>query len=103
MTDERLYAAQIAGLSGHECRVFVFRDQDSLSGTADHLLAQTPERFTLIGLSLGGYVAFEIIRRQLHRLERLVLMDTTAVADHPAQERGASQTLPRCAKGASKH
>jgi pimeloyl-ACP methyl ester carboxylesterase len=42
----------------------------------------------LIGLSLGGYVAFEIIRRQLQRLQRLVLMDTTAVADHPARREG---------------
>ena len=59
----------------------------------------TPERFTLIGLSLGGYVAFEIIRRQLHRLERLVLMDTTAVADHPARKAGRLADIAKVREG----
>src|SRR6266581_9191488 len=84
LTDERLYAAQVAALEAdHECAVFAFRNHDSLGGMAGELLAKTPARFTLIGLSLGGYVAFEIIRRQLERLERLVLMDTRAIADDP--------------------
>ena len=48
---------------------------------AELLLAGTPERFTLVGLSLGGYVAFEILRRQPQRVERLALLDTTATAD----------------------
>jgi pimeloyl-ACP methyl ester carboxylesterase len=104
MTDERLYAAQVAVHGGsHECRVIVFRDHDSLGGMADHLLAHTPERFTLIGLSPGGYVAFEIIRRQLHRLERLVLMDTTAVADHPARKAGRLSDIAKVREAASKH
>jgi pimeloyl-ACP methyl ester carboxylesterase len=68
--------------------VFAFREQDSLGAMAEALLARTPARFTLIGLSLGGYVAFEVIRRALQRIERLVLMDTTAVADHAARRAG---------------
>jgi pimeloyl-ACP methyl ester carboxylesterase len=100
LTDERLYAAQIAALgSSHECLVFVFRDHDSLGGMADHLLAHAPERFTLIGLSLGGYVAFEIIRRQVQRLERLVLMDTTAVADHSARKAGRFSDITKVREG----
>ena len=100
LTDERLYAAQLVALGGsHECRVFVFRDHDSLGGMANHLLAHAPERFTLIGLSLGGYVAFEIIRRQLHRLGRLVLMDTTAVADHPARRAGRFSDIAKVREG----
>jgi pimeloyl-ACP methyl ester carboxylesterase len=89
LTDERLYAAQIAALADrYDCRAFVFREQDSLGGMAEELLANAPARFTLIGLSLGGYVTFEIIRRQLSRLERLALLDTTAVADTPARRAG---------------
>jgi pimeloyl-ACP methyl ester carboxylesterase len=100
MTDERLYAAQIAALGdSRECRVFVFRDHDSLGGMAEHLLDHAPERFTLIGLSLGGYVAFEIIRRQLHRLERLVLIDTSAVADHPARKAGRLADIAKVREG----
>ena len=89
MTDERLYAHQVAALAAtHDCQVFVFREHDSMAGMAEQLLAAMPERFTLIGLSLGGYAAFEVIRRALTRLQRLVLIDTTAVADHPARREG---------------
>src|SRR5437867_1096771 len=89
LTDERLFAPQVAALEAdYECAVFAFRDHDSLGAMAEKLLAKTPARFTLIGLSLGGYLSFEIIRRQLQRLERLVLMDTTAAADHPARRTG---------------
>lgn len=100
LTDERLYAAQVAALeAAYECSVFAFRDHDSLGAMAEALLAKMPARFTLIGLSLGGYVAFEIIRRQLDRLERLVLMDTTAVADHPARRAGRVADMAKVREG----
>jgi pimeloyl-ACP methyl ester carboxylesterase len=100
LTDERLYAAQVAALEDdYECSVFAFRDHDSLGAMAEELLAKTPARFTLIGLSLGGYLAFEIIRQQLQRLERLVLMDTTAVADHPARRAGRVADMAKVREG----
>jgi pimeloyl-ACP methyl ester carboxylesterase len=100
LTDERLYAAQVEALGPtHDCRVFAFREHDSLGAMAEELLANTPERFTLVGLSLGGYLAFEVIRRQLRRLERLVLMDTTAVADAPARRAGRLADLAKVRDG----
>ena len=49
LTDERLYAAQVATLGAeYECTVFAFRDDDSLGGMAERLLAKTPARFTLL-------------------------------------------------------
>jgi pimeloyl-ACP methyl ester carboxylesterase len=100
LTDERLYAAQVAALEAdYECTVFAFRDHDSLGAMADELLARMPAHFTLIGLSLGGYLAFEIIRRQLQRLERLVLMDTTAVADHPVRHAGRLADIAKVREG----
>ncbi len=100
LTDERLYAAQVAALEPkHECKAFAFREHDTLGGMAEELLANAPERFTLIGLSLGGYLSFEIIRRQLHRLERLVLMDTTAVADTPARRAGRDADIAKVREG----
>jgi pimeloyl-ACP methyl ester carboxylesterase len=100
LTDERLYAAQVAALEAHyECAVFAFRDHDSLGGMAEELLARTPARFTLIGLSLGGYLAFEIIRRQLQRLDRLVLIDTTAAADQPARRAGRHADIAKVREG----
>jgi pimeloyl-ACP methyl ester carboxylesterase len=100
LTDERLYAAQVAALNDRfDTSVFVFRDHDSLGGMAEELLANTPPRFTLIGLSLGGYVAFEIIRRQLPRIARLALLDTTAVADHEARKAGRLADIAKVRKG----
>jgi len=89
LCDERLFAAQIAALGpGHDCRTFVFREHDSVAAMADALLAATPPRFTLVGLSLGGYVAFEVLRRARDRVARLVLLDTTAAADSEARRAG---------------
>lgn len=100
MTDERLWAHPIAALRAtHDCTTFVFREQDSMGAMADEILARMPARFTLIGLSLGGYVAFEVIRRALHRLERLVLIDTTAVADHPARRDGRLRDIATVQQG----
>jgi pimeloyl-ACP methyl ester carboxylesterase len=100
MTDERLYAHQVAALQAtHDCRMFVFRDHDSMAGMAGQVLSAMPERFTLIGLSLGGYAAFEVIRRALPRLERLVLIDTTAVADHPARREGRRKDIATVQQG----
>jgi len=89
LTDERLYAPQIAALGdAFDCRVFVFRDEDSVRGMAERVLAGTPPRFTLIGLSLGGYAAFEVARLAPGRLARLALLDTRASADSEAQRAG---------------
>jgi pimeloyl-ACP methyl ester carboxylesterase len=89
LCDERLYAAQCAALAaGHDCRVFAFRDEDTLAAMAQAVLAAMPPRFALVGLSLGGYVAFEIVRRALDRIERLALLDTTAAADNEARRAG---------------
>lgn len=100
MTDERLYAHQLAALRDtHDCRVFVFRDHDTMAGMAEQVLSGMPARFTLIGLSLGGYAAFEVIRQALSRLERLVLIDTTAVADHPARRQGRLRDIATVQQG----
>jgi pimeloyl-ACP methyl ester carboxylesterase len=100
MTDERLYAHQIEALGpSHDCRVFVMREHNSMSAMAEHVLAHSPDHFTLIGLSLGGYLAFEIIRKALPRIERLVLIDTTAVADHPARKQGRLDDIIKVQKG----
>lgn len=64
---------------------------DSISAMAEATLKMAPERFALAGFSMGGYVAFEILRRAPERVERLALMDTQATPDTPeatARRRG---------------
>ena len=58
---------------------------DSIPGLAERLLADAPKRFALAALSMGGYVAFEVLRRAPERVERLALVDTTPKADRPEQ------------------
>jgi pimeloyl-ACP methyl ester carboxylesterase len=52
--------------------------QDSVAAMADAVLAMTPGRFALAGLSMGGYVALEIMRRAPERVIRLALLDSSA-------------------------
>ncbi|MBI1384117.1 MAG: alpha/beta fold hydrolase [Rhizobiales bacterium] len=56
---------------------------DTIEATAEAILAAAPERFSLAGLSLGGFIALEIIRRAPSRVARLALLDTSARAERP--------------------
>lgn len=54
---------------------------DSVAAMAQRTLAAAPERFALAALSMGGYVAFEILRQAPGRVTRLALFDTSAAPD----------------------
>lgn len=58
---------------------------DSIPAMAERILADAPRTFALAGLSLGGYVAQEIMRQAPERVERLALLATNARADNEAQ------------------
>ena len=45
------------------------------------ILDQAPPEFALAGLSMGGYLAFELLRQAPERVLRLALLDTSARAD----------------------
>ncbi len=60
---------------------------DDVTQMAANILAASPERFALAGISMGGYVAMEIMRQAPERVTRLALMDTQAGADAPEQSR----------------
>ena len=62
----------------------------TLSGTtmpeiAANILRDAPPRFALVGLSMGGYVALEIMRQAPERISKLALLDTSARPDTPEQ------------------
>ena len=44
---------------------------DSMAGIARRILADAPPRFVLMGLSMGGYAALEIMRQAPERVARL--------------------------------
>ncbi len=74
-----LYAPQWRRLGvGRHVMVAEHRLDASLPAIADRLLAAAPPRFALCGLSMGGYIAFEVMRRAPERVTRLALLDTSA-------------------------
>lgn len=92
LNTRRVFEHQIAALSDVvECIVPEPWHHDSVAAMAEAALALAPGRFALAGFSMGGYVAFEIMRRAAARVERLALIDTQAKPDSPestARRRG---------------
>jgi pimeloyl-ACP methyl ester carboxylesterase len=58
---------------------------DNVGDAAAAILAAAPPRFALGGLSMGGYVAFEVLRRAPERVRGLALIDTSARPDTSEQ------------------
>lgn len=80
----RLFEPQISALSGD--RDIIVADttrDDSIEAMARRVLSEAPGRFALAGLSMGGYIALDIMRRAPERVERLALLDTSARPDTP--------------------
>lgn len=96
----RLYAEQIPALwrFGSVAIVDHARD-DRMSAIARRLLAHAPPRFALIGLSMGGYVAFEVLRQAPDRIVKLALLDTTARPDLPEQSEQRGRQIELAERG----
>lgn len=62
------------------------RRQASVELIAADILGQVPAEFALAGLSMGGYIALEIMRQARGRVTRLALIDTNARADTDEQK-----------------
>jgi pimeloyl-ACP methyl ester carboxylesterase len=82
----RLYEPQIPALwQFGAVMVADQRRDDSIAAMARRILEQAPARFSLVGLSMGGYIAFELLRQAPARVARLALLDTSARPDAPVQ------------------
>jgi pimeloyl-ACP methyl ester carboxylesterase len=82
----KLFASQMAHVGGQaEVSVGDVTGHSSLPDMAAAILRAAPARFALAGLSMGGYVAFEILRQAPERVSKLALLDTNARADRPEQ------------------
>jgi len=91
----RLYSKQIPALwpFGPVTVADHTRD-DSMPAIAQRILAAAPPRFALAGLSMGGYIAFEIMRQAGERVVKLALLDTGPQPETPEQ---TTARLPRIA------
>jgi len=88
LCDRALWEPQIVALGYRVDSIVVdLTRADSLAAMAGSVLASAPPRFAMAGLSMGGYVAFEILRQAPERVRRLALLATSARADAPARAR----------------
>ncbi|WP_372017224.1 alpha/beta fold hydrolase [Pseudoxanthomonas sp. 10H] len=98
LCDERMWRGPAAALATvAEPWIPDLTADDSIAAMAARVLAAAPPRFALAGLSMGGYVAFEILRQQPGRVQRLALFDTSAAPD--SAERARQRRMGIAASG----
>jgi pimeloyl-ACP methyl ester carboxylesterase len=72
---------------------------DNMGAIARRILAEAPPRFALAGHSMGGYIAFEIIRQAPERVIRLALINTQARPDTLEASAGRRGQIARVQAG----
>ncbi|GAU85000.1 alpha/beta fold hydrolase [Bosea sp. BIWAKO-01] len=96
-----LYGPQWPALApGRPVLVADHARDDNLAAITARLLGAAPERFALCGLSMGGYVALDIMRRAPERVTRLALLDTSAKPATPETNAPREQMIALAEKGA---
>ena len=101
--DHRMWRHQLTGLARWQCiapdlrgtRAGVVPSAPSaytMTTYADDLVALLDRaqirQATVCGLSMGGYIIFELFRRHPHRVRGAILCNTKATADTPEAKRG---------------
>jgi pimeloyl-ACP methyl ester carboxylesterase len=99
MCDERLFVAQRTALEQEGLRTSVcdLTGETSVESLAAAVLEAAPDRFALVGLSMGGIVALEVLRQAGARVTHLALLNSTPRADAAGDLRRAQ--LDRVARG----
>ena len=72
---------------------------DNMGAIARRILAEAPPRFALAGHSMGGYIAFEIMRQAPERVAKLALINTQARPDTPEATTRRRGMIARAASG----
>lgn len=86
LCDSALWQHQIDDLKEFcDVSVMDLTHDDSIPALAERVMDEAPSSFALAGLSMGGYVAFEILRQAPERVDRLALVNTNARPDSEEQ------------------
>src|SRR6195256_3678959 len=72
---------------------------DNMGAIARRILAEAPPRFALAGHSMGGYIAFEIMRQAPERVARLALINAQARPDTPEATASRRGQMARAQNG----
>ncbi|PCI44883.1 MAG: alpha/beta hydrolase, partial [Alphaproteobacteria bacterium] len=71
---------------------------DNLPDMVRDFLKNAPDSFNLAGLSMGGYIAFEVMRQAPQKVKKLILLDSNARADRAPQIEIRETLIARAAK-----
>lgn len=94
LCDRALWEPQIEALSDdYDVRVADITLSDSMEVLAMRLQGLAPGQFALAGLSMGGYVAQEVMRQCPERITHFALVDTNARADLAEQTENRKRTI----------
>jgi pimeloyl-ACP methyl ester carboxylesterase len=100
LSDGAIWQHQFSSLQDiAECVAAGVVGYDQIEEVAHDVLAKAPQKFALVGLSFGGFVAMEIMRQSPERVLKLCLLDTSA---RPETEKGKEyrqEQLSRAAGG----
>lgn len=101
LCDALLWRPQIEGLADvADCWVADHTRHETVADLAQAILADAPFRnFALAGLSMGGYIAFEVVRRAPDRVRKLALLDTVAGPDTPEKSAGRRSLMALAERG----
>jgi pimeloyl-ACP methyl ester carboxylesterase len=101
LCDAQLWQPQVANL-GDIADIWIANHtrSDTMADVARDVLADAPfARFALAGLSMGGYIAFELMRQAPRRVSRLALLDTAATAETPEQTKLRMERIALAERG----
>ena len=94
LCDGRLFGPQVEDLKGVAAlKPAEVTLDETMAGMADRLLRDAPKRFAILGLSMGGILAMEVVARAPERVLGAALLNTNPFAEtDAARERRLAQT-----------
>ena len=95
--DAHIWAPQVDALRADRPVIAIdgYGESDSVEAMAQSALAHAPDRFILVGHSMGGRVALEILRRAPERVVGLGLISTGVHSPKPNEAEGRFALLAR--------
>src|ERR687886_2095114 len=90
--DERMWEPQRAALPDAVAPRLYGRGA-SMEGWARGILEEVEGDFAVVGASMGGYCALELVRQAPERVRGLVLLGSRVEADSPERREGRAKTL----------
>ncbi len=92
-----LFSPQIAALKDRATIIVPDLSRDTtITAAAKRILSEIPaEKFCLCGISMGGYVAFELMRQAPDRIEALCLTDTNPFGETEQSSKNRAVMIAR--------